>query len=225
MNLRPALLAFAVVATLAACGKKEEPAAPVAVEPAAAPEPPPTQQYPAGLELARFRGQAVMGKDGYGLTVCGDTRQLVVGFTPEAQATLDGFLKGGAKEFFLDGWGTTDEQARPQFNKIERVYTEGPGCDEKDLGTTTALTICPSSGLGPCAPTNDVEFDGAHNEFLVLGGADVRIQMNERLALAPGLRVGAIFRREYLTPQGQRGPKEGDSPFVAVHVTAFFRVK
>jgi putative lipoprotein len=133
MSLRPALLALAVVATLSACGKKEE--APAPAPAAVAPEPAaPVQEFPADLALGRFRGQAVLGKDGYGLTVCGDTRQLIVGFKPEAQAVLDEFLKGGAKEFFLDGWGTTDAQARPQFDKIERIYTEGPGCDEKDLG-------------------------------------------------------------------------------------------
>jgi putative lipoprotein len=135
MNLRPALLAVAVLATLAACGKKEEAAAPAVATPAEAPaEAPAPTDYPAGLELGRFRGHAVMGKDGYGLTVCGDTRQLIVGFKPGAQAVLDDFLKGGAKEFYLDGWGTTDAQARPQFDRIERIYTEGPGCDEKDLG-------------------------------------------------------------------------------------------
>jgi uncharacterized membrane protein/predicted small lipoprotein YifL len=136
MNLRPALLAVAVLATLAACGKKEEaaPAAVAAPEPAASASSAAPADYPADLTLGRFRGQAVMGKDGYGLTVCGDTRQLIVGFKPGAQAVLDDFLKGGAKEFYLDGWGTTDSEARPQFDRIERIYTEGAGCDEKDLG-------------------------------------------------------------------------------------------
>ena len=130
MNARPALLALAVIATLAACGKKEAdtaatPAATPAAEPAAATLPPPP--------LARFRGQAVLGKDGYGLTVCGDPQQKIVTFTPEAQAVIDGFLAGGAKEFFLDGWGNEIE-GKPQFVSIDRVYSEGPGCDEKDLG-------------------------------------------------------------------------------------------
>ena len=134
MILRPALLALAVLATLSACGKSEPDAtttaapAPASTAPVAAP-----MEFPPDLPLSRFRGQAVMGKDGYGLTVCGDTRQLVVGFTPEAQATLDGFLAGGAKEFFLDGWGQ-EVDGKPQFSTIERIYSEGPGCDEQDLG-------------------------------------------------------------------------------------------
>jgi putative lipoprotein len=129
MNARPALLALAVIATLAACGKKDaEPAATVA-PPATTPTPGPVAPAP----LARFRGQAVMGKDGWGLTVCGDPQQKIITFKPEAQAVLDGFLAGGAKEFFLDGWGN-EIDGKPEFVSIDRVYTEGPGCDEKDLG-------------------------------------------------------------------------------------------
>lgn len=128
MNFRPALLALAVIATLAACGKKDEPAV-------AAPATPATDTKPvkAPDPLARFRGQAIMGKDGYGLTVCGDTQQRIVTFKPAAQAVVDGFVAGGAKEFFLDGWGT-DIDNKPVFESIERIYTEGPACDEKDLG-------------------------------------------------------------------------------------------
>src|SRR5213075_1472181 len=67
MNLRPALLALAVTATLAACGKKE---ADTAAVPAAAPAAAPAAPVKAPEPLARFRGKAVMGKDGWGLTVC-----------------------------------------------------------------------------------------------------------------------------------------------------------
>jgi len=131
MKARTALLALAVTATLAACGKKDADTAAVpAAAPAAAPAAPAAPPPP----LARFRGQAVMGKDGWGLTVCGDPAQKIVTFTPEAQATLDGFLAGGAKkEFFLDAWGN-DNDGKPELVAIDRVYTEGPGCDEKDLG-------------------------------------------------------------------------------------------
>ena len=130
MKLRLAALALAVTATLAACGDKAPdkaatPAATPAAEPAAPATPPPP--------LGRYRGQAVMGKDGWGLTVCGDPAQKIVTFTPEAQATLDGFLAGGAKEFYLDAWGN-DNDGKPELVAIDRVYTEGPGCDEKDLG-------------------------------------------------------------------------------------------
>ena len=129
MNARPALLALAVIATLAACGKKDaEPVAPAAT-PAAEPAPAPVVPDP----LARFRGQAIMGKDGWGMTVCGDPQPKIITFKPEAQAVLDGFVAGGAKEFFLDGWGRNVE-GNPEFVSIDRIYTEGPGCDEKDLG-------------------------------------------------------------------------------------------
>jgi putative lipoprotein len=132
MNARPALLALAVIATLAACGKKDADTAatPAAAEPAAAE---PTAVPAAPSPMARYRGQAVMGKDGWGLTVCGDPQQRIVTFAPDAQVVLDGFVAGGAKEFFLDGWGR-EVDGKPQFANIERIYTEGPGCDEKDLG-------------------------------------------------------------------------------------------
>jgi uncharacterized membrane protein len=130
MNARPALLALVVIATLAACGKKDaDTAATPAATPAAEPAPAPAAPAP----LARFRGKAIMGKDGWGLTVCGEDTQRIVTFKPEAQAVLDGFLAGGQKEFFLDGWGH-DVGGKPEFVSIDRVYTEGPGCDEKDLG-------------------------------------------------------------------------------------------
>ena len=131
MKARLALLALAVTASLAACGKKD---ADTAAVPAAAPAPAPAAPVAPPPPLARFRGQAVMGKDGWGLTVCGDPAQKIVTFTPEAKATLDGFLAGGAKkEFFLDAWGN-DHDGKPELVAIDRVYTEGPGCDEKDLG-------------------------------------------------------------------------------------------
>jgi uncharacterized membrane protein len=130
MKLRLALLALATTAALSACGDKgNDTAATPAAAPAAAPATPAKPPEP----LARYRGQAVMGKDGWGLTVCGDPAQKVVTFSPEAQATLDGFLAGGAKEFFLDAWGN-DNDGKPELVAIDRVYTEGPGCDEKDLG-------------------------------------------------------------------------------------------
>jgi uncharacterized membrane protein len=131
MRLRTTLLAFAVAASLSACGDKDKPdttaATPTpAADPGAAPVLPPPPP-------ARIRGQAVMGKDGYGVTVCGDTQQKIITIAPEAQPVLDKFLAGGAKEFFLDGWGTTDEQGATKIIALERVYTEGPGCDEKDI--------------------------------------------------------------------------------------------
>jgi len=130
MRLRPTLLALAVVASLSACGDKDK-ADTTAATPAATPEPAAPVVPPP--PPARIRGQAVMGKDGYGVTVCGDTQQKIITIAPEAQPHLDKFLAGGAKEFFLDGWGTTDEQGATKIIALERLYTEGPGCDEKDI--------------------------------------------------------------------------------------------
>jgi uncharacterized membrane protein len=130
MSLRPAPLAAALVLLLSACGDRDAaPATPAATpepaaEPVAATPPPPPQ---------RVRGNALMGKDGYGLVPCGTTEQQVVGFDAAAQAALDGFLAGGAREFYIDGWANVGSDGKPVFASIERIYTEGPGCDEKDL--------------------------------------------------------------------------------------------
>jgi uncharacterized membrane protein len=130
MRTRPTLLALALVALLPACQKQD--AAPDTTVAAPATAAPATPTAPPEI-ASRFRGQAVMGKDGYGITVCGDSQQRIASFSPEAQAALDRFVAGGAKEFFLDGWGTNDANGRPHFTSIERIYSEGPGCDEKDI--------------------------------------------------------------------------------------------
>ena len=44
---------------------------------------------------------------------------------------LDAFLAGGAREFFLDGWAVEAADGKTLRDAgIERIYTEGPGCDE-----------------------------------------------------------------------------------------------
>jgi putative lipoprotein len=132
MTIRPLLLAGAITLALTACGDKnnDQAAAPAPTDtaPKAEPAPPPS----------RFRGMAVMGKDGYGITLCGDTAQKIASFTPAAQATLDAFLAGkDAKEFFVDGWGTSDAEGKPQFTQFERLAPQGQGsCDEKDLSNS-----------------------------------------------------------------------------------------
>jgi putative lipoprotein len=129
MRIRTTVLAFSIVALLAAC-KDKDAAAPVAATPDATPPAEPAAPPP---PPSRFRGQAIMGKDGYGMTICGDPQQKIVTFSPDAQAALDKFIAGGAKEFFLDGWGTNAPDGHPQIDVIERIYSEGPGCDEKDI--------------------------------------------------------------------------------------------
>lgn len=131
MTQRLLPLALALTLALGACNRTEPvdnaaaPEAPVAPAEPVAPTPP--------APPMRLRGQALMGKDGYGLVACGNTEQQVVAFEAGAQAALDQFLQGGAKEFFVDGWATMGDDGRARFDRIERLYTEGPGCDEKDL--------------------------------------------------------------------------------------------
>jgi putative lipoprotein len=128
MRLTRTLLSAALITALAACNRTpSEPAPAPAPEPVAAPTPPPAPAAP-----MRLRGAAVMGKDGYGITPCGDAVQKIVTFDGGAQTYMDEFFKNGAKEFFVDGWATVDADGTAHFTTIERADVQGT-CDEKDL--------------------------------------------------------------------------------------------
>lgn len=80
-------------------------------------------------DLERLRGEAIVGKDGYGITPCGSDRQRIVEFAPAAQAIIDRFLEpGGRLEFFFDGWAR-EREGKLVIESVERVHTEGPRCD------------------------------------------------------------------------------------------------
>jgi putative lipoprotein len=81
-------------------------------------------------EVFRLRGNAVMGKDGYGLVPCGETAQRIVFFEADTKPMLDAFLTGGAHEFFVDGWAVEAATGKARILRIERLYSEGPGCAE-----------------------------------------------------------------------------------------------
>lgn len=78
----------------------------------------------------RLRGSMLMGKDGYGMTICGDTVQRIVRLDPGAQSFLDQFLVGGAHEFFVDSRARQNADASWEIHKFERVGGEGQGCAE-----------------------------------------------------------------------------------------------
>ncbi|MET1163031.1 MAG: hypothetical protein ABWY48_10885, partial [Pseudoxanthomonas sp.] len=79
--------------------------------------------------LQRIRGEALIGKDGYGFTPCGSDRQRILAIAPPAKAFLDRFLApGGKPEFFLDAWAR-EKVGRLEVVGIERAHTEGPRCD------------------------------------------------------------------------------------------------
>jgi uncharacterized membrane protein len=75
-----------------------------------------------------------MGKDGFGLVLCGEDTQRIAVLEPAAQGLLDGFLGNGAHEFQFDGWGDLVGMDKVHVTALDRVYGEGPGCDEKDGG-------------------------------------------------------------------------------------------
>jgi uncharacterized membrane protein len=111
-----------IVVLLCACGARQEAAPPPVV--VAKPAPPPAQA-PA-LEL---RGQAVLGKDGYGIVPCGEQDQRILEVAPAQQAFLDKFLEGGAREFFVEAQAESTGDGRVRVLRFHRLYTEGPGCN------------------------------------------------------------------------------------------------
>ncbi|MDR6840486.1 hypothetical protein [Pseudoxanthomonas sacheonensis] len=83
---------------------------------------------PAAAEVQRIRGEALIGKDGYGLTPCGSDRQRILTLSPQSQIFLDRFLQSGGKlEFFLDAW-VREKEDKLEVVAIERAHTEGARC-------------------------------------------------------------------------------------------------
>lgn len=88
---------------------------------------PPTR--PSAPEVQRVRGEALVGKDGFGLTPCGSDRQRSLALSPQAEAFLQRFQQPeGKPDFFLDAWARETE-GRLEVVAIERAHTEGPRCD------------------------------------------------------------------------------------------------
>lgn len=142
MSPRRVALASAAVCgwvALAACSPPPRslaagaaPAAPAEVAAAAAAAAPvTTPRSPAAANpRQRLRGAAIMGKDGYGVTLCGETTQRIVQLDEPARAMLDGFLANGAHEFRVDGWGDLPDSGHAHFASFERFDIEGRICDE-----------------------------------------------------------------------------------------------
>lgn len=117
---------------LAGCGKAPEAPATTAAAPAATPAPA-AAAAPSTPSAMRLRGAGLMGKDGYGFTLCGEDTQRIATLEPAARAVLDAFLAGGAREFRIDAWGDLVGTDKLTLRAIERVGTEGLGCDEREF--------------------------------------------------------------------------------------------
>jgi uncharacterized membrane protein len=127
---RAAAAVFTLAALCAAgCGKLASPAADEAPAPVAAsvaPPPSPAAITHHGLGL---RGRAVLGKDGYGITPCGESGQRIMEIDPAAQPFLDAYLKGGAHEFFVEAEGQVLDDGHARVTRFHRLYSQGPGCE------------------------------------------------------------------------------------------------
>jgi uncharacterized membrane protein len=126
--IRRAALAFAAAVVLGGCGKAADSSNP-AVEAAAPPAPvaPALPAAPIG-EPHELRGQALMGKDGYGIVPCGESGQRILEISAEARPFLDKFLERGTHEFFVEAEAQDLAGGRVRVLHFHRLYTEGPGC-------------------------------------------------------------------------------------------------
>ena len=71
--------------------------------------------------MQRIRGEVIVGKDGYGLTLCGQDRQQIITFSPAAQEQVDRYLEGGgALQFLVEGQAKLENGAL-QVITIERI--------------------------------------------------------------------------------------------------------
>jgi uncharacterized membrane protein len=134
-----AALASALALALAACSAAPQP--PATPSPPAAPETPKTPATRSVGDVAatapaiapawqRLRGSAIMGKDGYGVILCGETTQRIVQLDEPARAALDGFLANGAQQFRVDGWGDLPDPGHAHFAAFERFDVEGRICED-----------------------------------------------------------------------------------------------
>jgi uncharacterized membrane protein len=111
---------------LGACSKPEPAPAPVETAAAATPPPSPAVITHHGRGL---RGKAILGKDGYGITPCGEQAQRIMEIAADAQPFLDTYLKGGAHEFFVEAEGEDMDNGHVRVTRFHRLYSEGPGCE------------------------------------------------------------------------------------------------
>lgn len=163
-------LLFATL-TLAACQPQATPAVPASTPTPTTVTAPDATSEPAAPAEERLRGQLVVGKDGYGITLCGEQTQRITALSPAAESFVEAFLKQGPREFFVDAWGTAHTDTGRSLSRIELAYVDGPGCNEaptpfvfKAHGTEPFWSLTASGGAmtfeQPDAPAITVAFSG-----------------------------------------------------------------
>ena len=184
-------LATACAAALlaAGCGKTPEPPANAAASaaPAANAVAVPVAAAPAEPSAMRLRGAGEMGKDGYGITLCGEDQQRIATLEPAAQAVLDAFVSAGHREFRMDAVGDLVGKDKLHVRSFERLAVEGLGCDERESrftmkahGTEPFWHLVVDGGQGSFSRPDHEEASGALRD--VSTGDGVRRYEIETLA-------------------------------------------
>jgi len=125
---RGAAIACVAPLQLAACNKAPESAPPPVPSAAATVASAPVSTAPITHRGRGLRGQAVLGKDGYGIVPCGESAQRIMEISPSAKPFLDKFLAGGAHEFFVEAEGQDLDNGHVFVSRFHRLYSQGPGC-------------------------------------------------------------------------------------------------
>jgi uncharacterized membrane protein len=192
------LLAAAVLCT-GGCGKLAPRAADEVPSAAVAATVAPPASPAAITHLGRgLRGRAVLGKDGYGITPCGEQAQRIMEVAPAAQSFLDDYLKGGAHEFFVEAEGEEIDAGRVRVTRFHRLYSQGPGCEAQlDPNAFVAWGSNPFWAASDAGGALRFEQPGA--EGLVASDSEARVEEGQwiveghsakgllSLRLAPGL--------------------------------------
>jgi len=167
---------------LGACSKPEAPAAveaPTAATTPAAESPAAITHHGRGL-----RGLAVVGKDGYGITRCGEQAQQVMEMTPGAKLFLDKFLAGGAHEFFVEAEGEDQDNGHVMVTRFHRLYSKGPGC-EAQLDPSAFVAF----GINPVWAASDsggaLRLESVGTEAMVATSSDARSEKGEWVVEGP----------------------------------------
>jgi len=152
-------MSVATLTLATACRPATAPTAPEAAAAAPTPAAPVPAAAPVTIPEERLRGQLVIGKDGYGITLCGEQAQRIVGLGPQANAMVAAMAESGAREFFVDGFGTAHTDTGLNIARIERAYNEGAGCE-----AVASPFFFKALGTG-CIVGGFVEYSLTHIEF------------------------------------------------------------
>jgi uncharacterized membrane protein len=168
----------AAVVLLTACSAHEAPPADSPAPAASVAHAPPPSPAAITHRGRGLRGKAIVGKDGYGITPCGEQAQRIMEISISAKPFLDKYLSGGAKEFFVEAEGQDMDNGHVYVTRFHRLYSQGPGCEAQlDPSAFVAWGNEPFWAASDAGGTLRLERPGA--EAVVATSSDARAEDGE----------------------------------------------